>query len=93
MVGRLGLREPEAGGSAVSIDEIAAFCVPGVAFDRGGGRIGWGRGHYDATLVKARADALRIGLAFECQVVDRIDSELHDAPMHVIVTEVATHVV
>jgi len=88
--GKFGLREPT--GAPVALDEIAAFCVPGVAFDREGGRIGWGRGHYDATLALV-PKALRIAIAFECQVVDAVEHEEHDARMHVIVTEVATHVV
>lgn len=87
---KLGLREPT--GAEVALADIAAFCVPGVAFDRAGGRIGWGRGHYDATLALAPS-ALRIGVAFECQVVDAVEHEEHDARMAVIVTEVATHVV
>ena len=90
VTGKFGLREPS--GPSVALDEIAAFCVPGVAFDREGGRIGWGRGHYDATLALV-PKALRIGVAFECQVVDAVEHEEHDARMHVIVTEVATHVV
>lgn len=87
-----GLHEPQAGEPVVSLDAIALCFVPGVAFDRDGGRIGWGRGHYDATLVRAPA-ARRFALAFECQVVERIEREDHDAPMNAIITEVATHVV
>jgi 5-formyltetrahydrofolate cyclo-ligase len=93
MTSRYALREPVATQPSVAVADIAAFFVPGVAFDREGGRLGWGRGHYDATLAAAKPDALRIGLAFECQVVERVEREAHDAPMHVIVTEVATHVV
>jgi 5-formyltetrahydrofolate cyclo-ligase len=92
-VARYGLREPAAGEAGVPLDQIALFFVPGVAFDRAGGRIGWGRGHYDATFAKAGDKARRVGLAFECQIVERIEREAHDAPMHVIVTEVTTHVV
>ncbi len=93
VVARFGLREPAAFERTVEIDQIALFFVPGVAFDKAGGRIGWGRGHYDATLAKAKVDAKRIGVAFECQVVEHVEREDHDAKMHAIVTEVATHVV
>jgi 5-formyltetrahydrofolate cyclo-ligase len=91
VVGAFGLREPV--GEPVAIETIDVFVVPGVAFDREGHRLGWGRGHYDATLAKARPDARRVGLAFECQVVERIEREPHDTPMHLIVTEATTHVV
>jgi 5-formyltetrahydrofolate cyclo-ligase len=89
---RFGLREPPAGGPTIELSEISLFLMPGLAFDRIGGRVGWGLGHYDATLVAA-PDALRIGLAFECQVVDRVPHDPHDIPVHIIITEVATHTV
>lgn len=90
---RFGLREPDpATAPAVELAAIAAFILPGLAFDRAGGRIGWGRGHYDATLAAAPA-ALRIGLAFEAQLVESVPREPHDVPLHAIVTEVATYAV
>jgi len=93
VVGRFGLREPPPGAPVIGVEDIAMFVVPGLAFDRRGGRLGWGHGHYDATLARGRAEARRVGVAFECQIVELIESEPHDAPMHLIVTEVATHVV
>jgi len=90
---RFGLREPSAEIPALGLDEISAFVVPGLAFDRGGGRIGWGRGHYDATFAAAPASALRIGLAFECQLIEDVVREPHDVALHIIITEVATHLV
>ena len=88
--GPFGLREPAASTERVPLADVAAFVIPGVAFDRSGGRIGWGRGHYDATLASAPA-ALRIGLAFECQVLDRVERDPHDAVLHHVVTEVASY--
>ena len=78
---------------AVAVEEVAAFVVPGLAFDRAGGRVGWGRGHYDATLAAASPGALRIGLAYECQLVEQVAREPHDAALHIIITEVATYTV
>jgi 5-formyltetrahydrofolate cyclo-ligase len=90
---RFGLREPNADAPAVNVSEIAAFIVPGLAFDRAGWRIGWGRGHYDATLAVASSTALRIGLGFACQVVDGVAHEAHDVALNIIITEVTTHMV
>ena len=85
-----GLREPRASAPRVDVSELAALFVPGLAFDRAGGRIGWGRGYYDATLAHALA-ALHIGLAFECQIIDRVPVDPHDALLHYIVTEAAIY--
>ena len=90
---RFGLREPSADAPEVAIEDIAAFMVPGLAFDRSGWRIGWGRGHYDATLAAASPDALRVGLAFEGQLIERVPREPHDVALHIIITEVATYTV
>jgi 5-formyltetrahydrofolate cyclo-ligase len=86
-----GLREPALHAPGVELSEIAALIVPGLAFDRAGGRIGWGRGYYDATLADASPAALRIGLAFECQVIDHVPRDPHDAPLHYVVTEAAIY--
>jgi 5-formyltetrahydrofolate cyclo-ligase len=89
---RFGLREPRTDAPRVDVRSIAAFVVPGLAFDRNGARLGWGLGHYDATLVAAAESALRVGLSFECQLVEQLPHEAHDQLLHVIITEVATHV-
>lgn len=91
VLGTYGLREPAASLPVEPLDAIDLFVIPGIAFDRTGGRLGWGRGYYDATLAAARG--VRLGLAFECQMVDEVTHEPHDIPMNLIVTEVATRVV
>lgn len=89
---RFGLREPRPDAPTVALDEISAFVIPGLAYDRQGGRIGWGRGYYDATLA-AVPGALRIGVGFACQLVDRVPRDPHDEPVHVVITEAQTLVV
>ena len=88
-----GLREPPPGAPPVELRGIGVFFVPGLAFDRAGGRVGWGRGHYDATFAAAAPAARRVGLAFELQLVDGVPCEAHDTPMHVIITEITTYAV
>ena len=88
-----GLREPPRDAPPVELGEISVFFVPGLAFDRAGGRVGWGRGHYDATFAAAAPGARRVGLAFELQLVDGVPREAHDTLMHVILTETATYTV
>ena len=86
---RFGLREPLRG-EPFALDRIDAFVIPGLAFDRAGWRIGWGRGYYDVTLAAAPR-ARRIGLAFACQLVDEVAHDPHDARLHLVVTEAATY--
>ncbi|MEX6508024.1 5-formyltetrahydrofolate cyclo-ligase [Jiella sp. M17.18] len=68
--------------------------VPLAAFDRRGGRIGYGRGYYDSAIAalrtKGRAPVL-VGVAFACQEVDCVPTEPHDVPLPLIVTEAGCH--
>jgi 5-formyltetrahydrofolate cyclo-ligase len=92
VTGRFGLHEPRADWrNIVGLIEIQAFIVPGLAFDRRGGRLGWGRGHYDATLVAASPKALRIGIAFDTQLIDSVARDAHDVDLSHVVTESATY--
>jgi 5-formyltetrahydrofolate cyclo-ligase len=83
---RFGLLEPPGSAPAAELTEIECFFVPGIAFDRTGGRVGWGRGYYDNTFARA-PQATRIGVAFECQVVERVPVAEHDIPLHGLLTE------
>ena len=63
------------------------LCVtPGVAFAPGCVRLGHGGGYYDRWLAGA-PDCLRIGLAFECQIVPALPQEPHDIVLHKVITE------
>jgi 5-formyltetrahydrofolate cyclo-ligase len=73
--------------TALPLEALDLVVVPGLAFDPAGRRLGRGRGHYDATLVRLRPGAVRIGICFEAQVVDRVPTEPHDAPLDAVVTE------
>lgn len=70
---------------------VDLFVVPGVAFDRAGGRLGHGKAYYDRLLARAGEKARFIALAFECQLVDRVPMEASDVFMHAVVTEAAVY--
>ena len=59
--------------------------VPGVAFDRQGGRLGYGKGYYDRFLDQSLA--FRLALAFDFQLLETVPTEMHDVPMDGILTE------
>ena len=67
-------------------EDFDLVLMPGLAFCADGGRVGYGGGFYDNYLAQT-ANALRIALAFELQLVDKLPRETHDLPVHVIVTE------
>lgn len=75
----------------VDVKEIDMIIVPGVAFDRRGGRTGHGKGYYDKLLEHARSDTPLVALAFECQIFDEIPMQDHDIYMDKVVTEKATY--
>lgn len=64
--------------------------VPGVVFDKRGYRIGYGGGYYDRLLVELKPVVKRIGLAFEIQLVEELSPQVHDKPVHKIITEERT---
>ena len=83
--GGLGTLVPE-GGPWV---EPEVLVVPLVAFDRRGGRLGYGGGFYDRTLaaLRARGPAVAVGFAWGAQEDEGLPLEETDAPLDLIVTE------
>lgn len=75
----------------LSPTDLDLIMVPGVAFDRQGGRTGHGKGYYDKLLEHAPASTPLVALAFECQMFPEIPCEAHDIYMDKVVTEVATY--
>jgi len=60
--------------------------VPGVAFDRKGYRIGYGKGYYDK-FFNAFTVKSKIGMAFSLQIIESVPFKDHDIPVDMIVTE------
>ncbi len=75
----------------VQPEDLDLIMVPGVGFDRRGGRTGHGKGYYDKLLEHARPDTPLVALAFECQMFDEIPMQSHDVFMDKVVTEAAVY--
>ncbi len=86
VVGRYGVRS--AGGNCVEIpvSGLELVLVPGLAFDRDGGRLGRGGGFYDR-LLGGDIGCPVIGVCFACQVVGCVASESHDCAVDRVVCE------
>ena len=69
--------------------EPAVLIVPLVAFDRRGGRLGYGGGFYDRTLagLRTRGPVLAVGFAFAAQEAEDLPLEATDQTLDLIVTE------
>lgn len=64
--------------------------VPLAAFDARGHRIGYGAGYYDRAIARLAARRLAprlVGIAFDCQEVERVPDESHDVILPEILTE------
>jgi len=82
----VGIPSPTIEAQALEPDLVI---TPLLAFDRFGGRMGQGGGHYDRTLaaLRARGAVFALGLAYAGQQVARIPAEPHDQPLDAILTE------
>lgn len=83
-LGAFRIEEPD-GDTPTPIDQIEVVIVPGIAYDRNGRRVGRGKGFYDRLLAETKA--LKIGIGYDFQFFDEIESESHDVDMDIIVTE------
>jgi 5-formyltetrahydrofolate cyclo-ligase len=78
-------------GKEVEPEELDLVMVPGVGFDRRGGRMGNGEGYCDRLLHEARSDTPLIALAFEAQMFPEIPVGPHDIFMDKVITEKAIY--
>lgn len=65
----------------------AIIFVPGLAFDRSGGRVGRGKGYFDKYL--ENYNGIKVGVCFSEQLVSSLPIEEHDQPMNYVVTDEA----
>jgi 5-formyltetrahydrofolate cyclo-ligase len=90
--GAFGIREPRAALPAVPRqergDEAVVWLVPGVAFGPQGQRLGRGRGYYDRLLAGTRG--VRVGVAWDWQVLMDLPHAAHDVAMDWVVTDTRT---
>lgn len=85
-----GIPEPDPRRCEVVVPEaIDWMLLPGLAFDRQGGRLGYGGGYYDRLLPQLPR-LTRIAAAFQCQIVDAVPRGPHDVLMDRVISEDGT---
>lgn len=81
-VGPFGILQPAADAPVL---EPEVLFVPILGFTARGERIGQGGGHYDRYLA-ARSGLLRIGLAWDVQLLEQLPVEEHDVRLDYVIT-------
>jgi 5-formyltetrahydrofolate cyclo-ligase len=87
--GPSGLLEPSPSLPEVAADDIDIMILPGLAFDRGGRRLGYGGGYYDEAGGRLRAlgRGFLVGLGYDFQLVGRCPAGDGDVRIDCVVTD------
>ena len=83
--GAYGIAEPDAEETCAP-EELDVVLVPALGYDRAGRRLGRGAGYYDRFMATPGFHALRVGIGYDRQLLDRVPTEGHDLPVAVVVT-------
>lgn len=75
----------------VDVAQLDLIVVPGLAFDRGGGRLGRGKGYYDGLLRRVAARTALVAVCFECQIFPEIPMAPYDVYVDKVITEGAVY--
>ncbi len=70
--------------------KIDIFFIPALGFDKKLNRLGYGAGFYDRLLLKY-PDSLKVGLAYESQILECLPVDKHDQKMNLIFTGEKTY--
>lgn len=84
--GKYGILEP-CEDECVKPEAIDVVFVPGLAFDKDGGRLGYGAGFYDRYLKLLKKSTPKIGLCYSFQVTENVPMEEYDVRIDGIITD------
>lgn len=84
--GKFGILEPveQTHGNLLASPVPDLVVLPGVVFDRSGGRLGYGGGYYDRFVAKLVSSPALVGLAYAFQVVETLPLEPWDMRVHAV---------
>ncbi len=85
--GKHGILAPKWPEHTLDVWKLSLVFVPGLAFDRQGYRLGYGRGYYDRFLQNKPENVITIGLGYFCQLCEQVPHETHDQRLDYFVSE------
>jgi 5-formyltetrahydrofolate cyclo-ligase len=85
--GYFSILEPLESCPSIDSNDLDLILMPGVAFDRKGGRLGYGAAFYDRFLTGMNKAVDKIALAYHFQVIDNIPMDEHDVRIDGVITE------
>lgn len=87
VIGGFGIPEPLGEHlSPLAVSDVDLMLVPACAVDRGGMRLGWGRGYFDRNLGSMDRRPPVFAVVFEEEIVESLPRDLHDVPVTGAVT-------
>lgn len=87
VLGKYGIHEPL--GTLVSplaVGDVDLMLIPACAVDRGGMRLGWGRGYFDRTLGSMEDRPPVFAVIYDEDLLDAVPRDVHDVAVTGIVT-------
>lgn len=87
VVNRYGIPEPAETANSAELSALTLVCVPLVAWDRQGTRLGMGGGFYDRTFAGAGSRGLLVGLGYTMQEQTNLPRDHWDVSLDLVVTE------
>ena len=82
--GNFSIMEPKNTAPA-DVSKLDVVLVPGIAFDKNGNRVVFGKGCYD--IFFKEVDAVKVGVCYDFQICEEIPADEHDIKMDFLLTE------
>ncbi|NME84205.1 5-formyltetrahydrofolate cyclo-ligase [Clostridium sp. SM-530-WT-3G] len=88
---KYGALEPKKDEAFINPNDLDLIVVPGVAFDKNGGRIGYGAGFYDRYFKRIndenKSRIMKLVLAYDFQLMDKVPTDKEDVSIDAVITE------
>ncbi len=92
--GCFGIAEPKSTCWLPELPTLDVVLLPGLAFDRAGNRLGWGRGFYDRLIPKLSGNPVLVGVCYDFQIVaGQLPITAGDRPVDWLLTPEGFHMI